>query len=324
MRRQTQDWLQTSLRRGSEQCLTVQSGDVILMLDGTWKSPYWSDLETARSQGAKVGFVIHDVLPLTFPQFYPAHTIDVFRRWWLSACRSADFLLCSTQAVSKDVLTVLPSGTRPQIEYFRLGMELDGALTSSPIRESLQTLFTAESTTYLAVGTLSPRKNVSLLLDAFDQLPAHAADTKLVIVGGEGWDAEELVERIRSHQELGRRLFWFDDLHDGELDFCYRHATAMVTASNAEGFNLPIVEALSRTCPVIASDVPVHREVGGEWTCFFPANDSRSLARVLADRGTIDKLRTRLVGYHWPDWQASCREMLQAVRGLENKSAKAA
>ncbi len=324
VRNRVSDWLFASLRSRSDDRLSFEPGDVILMLDSTWKSPYWSELAAARRQGAQVGFLIHDVLPLTFPQFYPDHSIEVFRRWWLSACESADFLVCATRAVSQDVMTVLPPNANPKIAYFRLGMELDGAQSETPVRSSLIDLFNADSPTYLAVGTLSPRKNVSLLLDAFDELEAETAKAQLVIVGGEGWDAEDLVMRIQSHPQFGKRLFWFDDLHDGELDYCYRHATAMVTASNAEGFNLPIVEALSRRCPVVASDVPVHREVGGRWASFFPANNAAVLARVLADPQTIDGLRSELADYNWPDWQASCEELLNAVRGVESVSSKAA
>ena len=324
VRRQVADWAFTSMRSRSDRQLTFQPGDVILLLDGTWQSPYWSDLAEARRQGAQVGFLIHDVLPLTFPQFYPDHVTQVFRRWWLSACESADFLICATRAVSQDVMTVLPPKTNPKIAYFRLGMELDGAESETPVRSSLTDLFDTNSPTYLAVGTLSPRKNVSLLLDAFDQLEQGSEETQLVIVGGEGWDAEELVSRIQSHPKFGTRLFWFDDLHDGELDFCYRNATAMVTASNAEGFNLPIVEALSRQCAVIASDVPVHREVGGQWASFFPADNAAALAQVLGDPQAINARRSELVDYSWPDWQASCEELLQAVRGLESVTSKAA
>ncbi|WP_166819679.1 glycosyltransferase family 4 protein [Thalassoroseus pseudoceratinae] len=324
IRRRAVDWGFSSLRSDAKTQIDFQSGDVVVMLDGTWQAPYWRDLEQARRQGAKVGVLIHDVFPLTIPQFYPAHTTNVFRNWWLRACQSADFLVCATRAVAADVQSVLPTGTNPQIGFFRLGMELDGVQTGSAVRSELSEFFQRDTPTYLAVGTLSPRKNVSLLLDAFDRMDQQTDGSQLVIVGGEGWDAEALVRRIQSHPEYGQRLRWFDDLNDGELDFCYKHATAMVTASNAEGFNLPIVEALSRGCPVLASDVPVHREVGGRWAKFFPANDADALTNVLSDPATLAAMRSSLDGYHWPNWQESCRELLTTLYQMEAPASKAA
>src|SRR5262249_40144708 len=130
--------------------------------------------------------------------------------------------------------------------------ELIGAFERPPVRK-----------TYLMVGTVEPRKNHAHVLSAFEQLWSAGADVNLAIVGKYSWNSTEFKERLRRHPCFGNRLFWFEDVRDGELEYCYRHAAALITASYAEGFNLPIVEALRAGCPVLASDIPVHREVGG-------------------------------------------------------------
>jgi hypothetical protein len=102
------------------------------------------------------------------------------------------------------------------------------------------------------------------------------------------------------------------------LDYCYRHAAGLVTASFAEGFNLPIVEALSKGCPVLASDLPVHREVGGAFAAYFRSGDAAALAELIAGhrrRGTLPGVQSP-ERFHWPDWTESCRDLLGVVLEL--------
>ena len=70
---------------------------------------------------------------------------------------------------------------------------------------------------------------------------------------------------------------------DDELSFLYDHAAALIFPSYAEGFGLPIVEAARRGRPVICSDIPVFREVGGAGALYFRVNDARALAETIAD-----------------------------------------
>jgi alpha-1,2-rhamnosyltransferase len=167
-------------------------------------------------------------------------------------------------------------------------------------------------TTYLMVGMISPRKNNGMALDAFDRLWQQNADVRLAIAGKYGWDCGSLKDRIHGHPEFGRRLFWMQDAGDVELDYCYRHAAGLITTSYAEGFNLPIVEALQHGCPVLASDLAVHREVGGTYAAFFPVDDVQALAGLIArhqQQGTLEGVKGP-ADFSWPDWSESCRELL--------------
>ena len=131
-----------------------------------------------------------------------------------------------------------------------------------------------------------------------------------------------MAARLRHHPQIGEKLFWFEDLSDDEVDYCYHHTAGLITTSYAEGFNLPIVEALSRGCPVLASDVPVHREVGSPYAAFFPSRDATALARLIADHqrsGLLPGAKSP-DGFRWPGWSESCREMLLRVIELSGDS----
>jgi glycosyltransferase involved in cell wall biosynthesis len=133
------------------------------------------------------------------------------------------------------------------------------------------------------VGTIEPRKGHRVALKAFEALWARGVEARLVIVGRRGWLEEAVVAEILGHPERGGRLFWFDDVGDGELSYLYDHSRALILPSYAEGFGLPIVEAALRGRAVICSDIPVFREVGRDGALYFRVNDPMALAAAIED-----------------------------------------
>lgn len=131
----------------------------------------------------------------------------------------------------------------------------------------------------LHVGTLEPRKNLDRLLDAYALLdPAHRPP--LLLVGRYGWRQRALVERVH---RMGPSVRWLGEVDDAQLGRLYQHAAVLVQPSRDEGFNLPLLEGLSAGVPVVASDIPVHREVAGDCAFFAPPDDARSLAAAILD-----------------------------------------
>ena len=125
------------------------------------------------------------------------------------------------------------------------------------------------SISFLMVGTLEPRKAYEEVLEAFERLWQEGLPLNLVLVGKQGWMVEELVEQLRSHHELNRRLFWLEGISDEYLEQVYLVCTCLIAASYGEGFGLPLIEAAQHKLPIIARDIPVFREVAGENAFFF-------------------------------------------------------
>ena len=158
-------------------------------------------------------------------------------------------------------------------------MATSGGTVRREVRQSLAPA--SGPAPYLVVSTIEPRKNHLGILDAFDRVWPQCPDARLVIAGRAGWMYDEILRRIRRHPQFERQLIWFNDLTDTELDFCYRHARAVISASFAEGFGLPIVEALQHGRRVLASDIPVHREVGGDFCAYFDPHNATALADLV-------------------------------------------
>jgi len=132
------------------------------------------------------------------------------------------------------------------------------------------------------VGTVEPRKGHDLVLDAFDIFWSQPdSDKVLVIVGKEGWRNEKVINKIKNHKQLGKRLFWLQGISDEYLNLVYNSSTCLIAASVGEGFGLPLIEAAKHNIPIIARDIPVFREVAGSQAAYFNCTHDSELATFI-------------------------------------------
>ena len=303
-----------------------QEGDLIMLVDAHWSSKdLWPVVRSAKARGAKVGAVIYDLIPLTHPQFCIEKHIAAFSTWLQAAVEHIDFFVCISNTVRDEVRkhVRLAESSQP-VGSFRLGCLVNAATSEGTVREQLKSVFshTGDRRTYLTVLTLEPRKNHAYLLDAFERIWQRYPDTRLCIVGRVGWLCDDILHRITSHPRFGDALFLFDDLSDKELNYCYEHAKAFLFPSFVEGFGLPIVEALHHHLPVLASDIPVHREVGMDYCAYFDLSKPESLVNMIMDleagrplAGVQDPS-----GIEWLDWKGSTQVFLRQCFDLYDQS----
>ncbi len=302
-------------------------GDALVLLDFWIKAPdaYWRHVDEARQRGARVIAVVYDLIPISHKELVgPSH----HRRYcaWLSQlAERADAFVAISNTVARELQTYLQA-TYPERSWpdkmfgsFMLGSEIVSD-RRGVVRETVRNIFARENA-YLMVGALEPRKNQPFLLDVFEELWGQGVDAQLCLVGAFTRAMADFVTRIEQHPEHGRRLHYFPDLSDVELDFCYREAKALLYPSKAEGFGLPIIEALQHGTMVLASDIPIHREVGQDFCGFFDLNSKRSLVQMVAD------LQRTGHGGDWkspegfvaPSWRDSCRQLLTQCLSVDSK-----
>jgi len=134
---------------------------------------------------------------------------------------------------------------------------------------------------FLHVGTLQPRKNLDSLITAYERLPAQIrSNRQLVLVGKYGWAADALRTRLLALRQQ-QRVCWIDYVSGEALHALYHGAGAFVFPSLAEGFGLPLLEALAAGLPVVASDLPVLREVAGEHARFVSPHSIDEIAHAM-------------------------------------------
>lgn len=302
--------------------LAVEPGDHLVLLDSTWQERYFDQVEGLKAKGLKVTAVIYDVIPLTRPEFFQDRLRDIYKKWFVRVAQYADGFACISRAVRDEVRSVVADQAgRERSEscsysYFHLGSELDLRQGDGDPQSELVDIFTSPTPVFLNVGTLEPRKNHAYLLDAFDMLWRVGSKARLCLVGGIGWKCETLIARIRNHPQNGSSLFWFGKLGDAGLDYAYRHASSLVISSHAEGFGLPIVEALQRGLPVMASDIPVFREIGGEFVAYFDLKDPSSLMELVLSYERTGKFAAGVrppTDWSWMDWKDSAKQLIDGV-----------
>jgi alpha-1,2-rhamnosyltransferase len=154
------------------------------------------------------------------------------------------------------------------------------------------------------------------VLDAFDAYWALGSDAALVIVGRQAWKTDAFLQRVASHKQLDRRLFLVRDATDGELDYAYRSASALVIASEIEGFGLPVVEAFQRGLPVLCSDIPVFREIAEGKATFFDLSQSCRLTETLVEFCRLHHVAQRgtRLPQKWLTWQESTDQLCAAIK----------
>ncbi len=302
---------------GSE--IAPDNGDIVILLDSSWMYPVWPAVKKAKKSGAGIVLVIYDIIPLSHPEFFPRAINMRFREWFLGAVQNADRIICISESVQKEIAAYLvnvPGGERlhGRVDFFHLGSALDNI----PGRAEISRKFPKDGCRlkrgfYISVGTVEARKNHKYLLDAFDLVWERWPEAGLCIIGKIGWLCEDVVERIIKHPLFGKKLFMLNDASDAELDFYYRNSKALIFASYAEGFGLPIAEAMLYGLPVIASDIPVHREVGKGHCSYFNLNDPAGLAGII---GEIEKTGSMPVvistnRYKPVTWKDSWLELLE-------------
>ena len=221
---------------------------------------------------------IYDLSFVEYPQGFPT----LQRRYLMSetahSCRHAARLVAISNSGRKDIQRIfgvpeeridvvvpgvseayrpLPAG---QIERFRRRMNLPERFV-------------------LHVGTLQPRKNLRVLLDALSGL--SRPDVHLVLVGGKGWNYEEIFRRVES-LGLASRTHFAGYAADADLPLWYGAASVVGFPSLYEGFGLPILEALACGTPVVAANSSSLPEAGGDVALYFDPHDADELAECLA------------------------------------------
>lgn len=292
-------------------------GDKLLMLDSTWIEQYFQRerFQAYAVNGVDVIICIYDLVPIKTPAFFDMWMPIHFSNWLKASLTYSNKFVAISRAVADELYDLLVAIDFPReikLGYFQLGANLSEHDESEKKASKKKT----SRPMFLMVGTIEPRKGHEVAIDAFTKFWEAGYDAELVIVGKEGWNIQHLIDKIESHPEFEKRLFWHERVSDSELVELYQRTDAMVASSYAEGFGLPIVEAGMHGKPVVASDIPVFREVseGASGAVFFEVGnpedlfeklkqiDARGFPKVSGDAGA------------WPDWAESGRQMDEIIR----------
>lgn len=253
-------------------------------------------------RGAALVVTIHDAVPWTHPETLTPRGVHWHRVMAERAARRADAIVVPTHAVAEE----LGRHVRPRAGIEVVGLGVSGRLTPpDDADERAARMRLPDGPFLLSLATLEPRKGLDVLIEALAR-PA-APPLPLLLVGQPGWgavDPHAVAERAGLPAERVRTL---GRLSDTDLSVVLQRATALVAPSRAEGFGLPVLEAMAAGTAVVSSDAPALAEVGGGATLLTPVGDVEALAdalgRVAGDQELRSSLeergRRRAADYSW-------------------------
>lgn len=249
---------------------------------------------TSFGPGTRTVVTMHDLLFLTHPHLYPWVDRQLYALKYRASCRRADMVVAISQKTADDVhehfnvprrrIRVVYQGCSAAFSADRAAGDADGLRQAYGLPERYA----------LFVGSLIARKGAQTLIAAMAQLPA--ADRPDLVIVGTGPLEAALREQARALGMEGRVRF-LGRVDDADLPGLYRLATVFAYPSVAEGFGIPILEALSSRTPVITSTGSCFSEPGGDAALYTTPGDvpalAAALSRVLLDealrRDMIDK-----------------------------------
>lgn len=237
--------------------------------------------------------VIHDLTYLRFPEVVEEKNLAHLRRVVPRSIKKADFIITVSETVKNElieefglnpnrcVVTTIPPDTSYAIE------------NDNEIHQK----YSIPTQKYIFfIGNLEPRKDLPTLVHAYQKLPkAIKQEYSLVLAGGQGWKNEKSKAAIKQAQEDGDQVIHVGYVDQADASAFYQQASLFVMPSLYEGFGMPILESLSGKTPVVASDIPVLREAGGDAVIYAQPQNSDDFSQKILTALTDDKLRTQLI-----------------------------
>jgi glycosyltransferase involved in cell wall biosynthesis len=272
----------------------------VRLLNYSWHRFSWPSIETLLRLEMDVA---HSPTPLLIPSerarrvsmvhdiyfyFHPEHTVREIQRDYaallLKHCSNSDAIIAVSDYTRNQVVEHLKI---PASKVYTIRPGADPYYEVPATQEELdhtRKRFALKRPYFLFVGALEPRKNIPLLLDAFSRLKE---DVNLVLAGPEGWGLDW-------NSTPRERTIFTHYVTKEELRALYQQAIALVLPSVDEGFGLPLLEAMSSGLPILASDIPVFREVCADAFLPFQSDRVEELANAMACCYSKTELRNDL------------------------------
>ncbi|MBK8335734.1 MAG: glycosyltransferase family 4 protein [Sterolibacteriaceae bacterium] len=256
----------------------------------------------SERRGWKPLFFLHDLIPITHPEYCRAGEAEKHRRRLATMLAAGKGLVVNSR-VTRDVLEGYAAQQELMLPPCVVAPLAPAALPpAAPVSPLGQPYF-------VILGTIEPRKNHLLLLHLWRNLVQQfgTAAPRLLVIGQRGWECENVIDLLERCEPLRGCVSEHSCCSDGELATYLRHACALLFPSFEEGYGMPLVEALATGVPVLASALPVFREIAGDIPEYIDPLDGSAWRRMILDYAAPDSaLRSaqlrRMAGYRPPTW----------------------
>jgi glycosyltransferase involved in cell wall biosynthesis len=259
-----------------------------------------------RSFGARCVCFLHDLLPIDYPEYFQPGKEQGYRRVARIITHLFDTVIANSQTTADSLRNFQASEPDPALPAANIHVARPGVSAfPRPLNMHMVPLGPQSVAYFIVLGTIEPRKNHLLLLNLWTRLATTmATPPRLLVIGARGWENEQAVDMLERSRRLRGLVEEHNRLSDTAIGSLLSQARALLVPSFAEGFGLPLAEALASGVPVICSDIPVFREVGQNVPDYVDPLDLTAWREAIVDYSRPDSPRRAAQMQRHAHWQA--------------------
>ncbi|MCZ8375704.1 MAG: glycosyltransferase family 1 protein [Beijerinckiaceae bacterium] len=245
----------------------------------SWRSLAW----LRRRRGLRSVFVVHDLLPLENPDWFWDGLKTRFLKQIECILAAADGIVTPSETVACNLRQFLGQHGHKPIPVRAIHLPAGDAFQRAKNSEKYDTPY------FVMCGTIEPRKNHKLIIDVWRKIIAqNYRAPKLIIFGKRGWRNNDVFSILDNDPSIKSHFLEISDISTDDLAYFLSGARALLMPSFNEGFGLPVVEAMRTKTRVIASDIPVFREIANEYATFVDYSDVGRWASEVVKHCEVD------------------------------------
>ena len=270
-----------------------------------------------KRERARFLCLVHDLIPIEYPEYARPNGAAQHRKRIETIVTQADGIIVNSAATERSL--------KPWLDRAGRDVDIRVALLGTHAMPASDATERSSNTPYfLCVGTIEPRKNHLLLLNLWRQMAETMRSEdipRLVIVGRRGWENEQVVDMLERCSAVQGHVEELNGCSDQQMHALLRGARALLLPSFAEGYGMPVAEALSIGVPVLCSDLPALREAGGAVPDYLDPLDGPAWRRHVLDYCGNGPLyggqRARMAEWRAPCWADHIRIVREAIDVLQ-------
>lgn len=248
-------------------------------------------------------YLVHDLIPITHPEYCRDGESEKHRERMRTVLDTAAGVIGNSRATLEDLSDLARSEGRP------FPPALAALLGSDALPAPVPSESGRQRPTFVILGTIEARKNHLMLLQVWRRMVRRLGKDapRLLVIGQRGWECEQVLDLLDRSELLHDSVMEIGRCDDATLAGHLSHAFALLFPSLAEGYGLPLAEALRAGVPVIASEQPVFREIAGDIPEYLDPLDAPAWERMIlsyAEEGSPSRQAQlkRVASYRAPTW----------------------
>lgn len=305
--------------------------DVLINVGASWSiKNYFSRIHRVREAGVKFFSFLHDVIPLTHPNYFADGHASLFSYWAYLNYMHSDLIVCNSQNTAEDFKRFLTGFDDYPLAVVPLNGDWVGGLKGEYNQIDYED-FLAEngiSKNYVvSVGTIEPRKNHTTLLAVWERLIEELGEENtpdLVLVGRVGWKAEPVLDKIREINARFDKIKILENISDNRLVDLYKQSQFSVYVSKYEGWGLPVTESFLCGKAAVVADNSSLKEAGEDLAVFVNAGSESEIFEatrtLITDVKVRKNIETRIAKEFKPrSWAQIANEMCDLAINFKAK-----